>query len=128
MPNPPSAISTPEAYVQSLVHNPALAVTAPVRVTVGGLSGFVVDLRIRKSWTKACPWSHGQPYVQTITDLAPSLGQLDHGLIPQPMVMRLYLLGYRGGTLGIEVDALTVPRSSTNTARSCSLSGSHMAG
>jgi len=25
------------------------------------------------------------------------------------MVMRLYLLGYRSGTLGIEVDALTDP-------------------
>jgi hypothetical protein len=25
------------------------------------------------------------------------------------MVMRLYLLGYRGGTVGIEVDALTDP-------------------
>jgi tRNA A-37 threonylcarbamoyl transferase component Bud32 len=107
--DPPSTISTPGAYVQSLVHNPALTVTAPTKVTVGGLSGFVVDLRIRKTWTKACPWSHGQPYVQTITDLAPSLRQLDHGVIPQPMVMRLYLLGYREGTIGIEVDALTDP-------------------
>ena len=104
--DPPSAISTPAAYVQSLVHNPALKVTRPTAVTIGGLSGFVVDLRIRKTWKKACPWSHGQPYVQTITDLAPKLSQLDHGVIPQPMVMRLYLLGYRGGTIGIEVDAL----------------------
>ena len=102
----PSAISTPAAYVQSLVHNPALKVTRPAAVTIGGLSGFVVDLRIRKGWTKACPWSHGQPFVQTITDLAPHLSQLSHGVIPQPMVMRLYLLGYHGGTIGIEVDAL----------------------
>ena len=104
--DPPSAISTPAAYVQSLVRNPALKVSRPAAVTIGGLSGFVVDLRIRETWKKACPWSHGQPYVQTITDLAPKLSQLDHGVIPQPMVMRLYLLGYRGGTLGIEVDAL----------------------
>lgn len=107
--NRPSAIGTPAAYLQALVHNPALAVTAPTAVTIGGLSGFVADLRIRKTWTRACPWSHGRPYVQTITDLAPSLHQLDHGVIAQPMVMRLYLLGYRGGTLAIEVDALTDP-------------------
>ena len=104
--DPPSTISTPAAYVQALVHNPALKVTRPMAVTIGGLSGFVVDLRIRKTWKKACPWSHGQPYVQTITDLAPKLSKLDHGVIPQPMVMRLYLLGYRGGTICIEVDAL----------------------
>ena len=104
--DPPSAISTPAPYVRSLVHNPALTVTRPMRVTIGGLSGFVLDLRMRKSWKKACPFSHGQPYVQTITDLAPRLHQLDHGVIAQPMVMRLYLLGYRGGTLAIEVDAL----------------------
>jgi tRNA A-37 threonylcarbamoyl transferase component Bud32 len=106
-----SAISTPAAYVRSLVHNPALSVTPPRSVNLGGLSGFVVDLRIRKTWTKACPFSHGQPFVQTITDLAPRLRELSHGLIPQPMVMRLYLLGYRGGTIGIEVDALTDPSS-----------------
>ena len=104
-----SAISTPAAYLRSLVRNPALSVTPPRSVTIGGLSGFVVDLRIRKTWTKACPFSHGQPFVQTITDLSPRLSELSHGLIPQPMVMRLYLLGYRSGTLGIEVDALTDP-------------------
>jgi serine/threonine-protein kinase len=104
-----STISTPAAYLRSLVRNPALATTTPRSVNVGGLSGFVVDLRIRKTWTKSCPFSHGQPFVQTITDLAPRLSDLSHGLIPQPMVMRLYLLGYRGGTLAIEVDALTDP-------------------
>ena len=83
--------------------------TTPTAVNVGGLPSFVVDLRIRKTWTKSCPWSHGQPYVQTITDLAPRLHELSHGLIPRPMVMRLYLLRYRGGTIGIEVDALTDP-------------------
>jgi hypothetical protein len=104
--DPPSTISTPAAYIRSLVDNPALKVTRPKVVTIGGLSGFVVDLRIRKTWKKACPWSHRQPYVQTITDLAPKMSKVDHGVIPQPMVMRLYLLGYRGGTIGIEVDAL----------------------
>jgi hypothetical protein len=102
--NPPSSIRTPAAYLRSLVDSPAIAATAVRRVIVGGLSGFVADLRIRKSWHRACPWSKGAPYVQTVVGLPPHLDGLDHGLAPQPMVMRLYLLAYHRGTLAIEID------------------------
>jgi tRNA A-37 threonylcarbamoyl transferase component Bud32 len=100
-----SSIHTPTAFVQWLhEHEPGLAPFHPTRVAIGGLSGYVVDLRIRADWTKACTWSQGTPTVQVLTGLDPTPGGLAHGLIPQPMSMRLYLLAYHHGTLGIEID------------------------
>ena len=55
---------------------------------------------MRKDWTATCPWSQGIPVQQILT----GPGGLAHGLLPQPLVMRLYLLRYQGGTLGIEID------------------------
>jgi hypothetical protein len=101
-----SAIHTPAAYAHWVERQPGLAITRPAPVTLGGLPGYVVDIRVQKSWTKTCPWSQGSPVVRVITGRAPTTPQLDHVVIAQPMVMRLYLLGYRNGTLGIEIDAL----------------------
>jgi hypothetical protein len=100
-----SSIRTPAAFVLWLQqHEPGLASFRPSRATVGGLSGDVVDLRMRAGWTKACPWSGGMPAVQVLTGVEPSPGGMAHGLLPQPMAMRLYLLAYHHGTLGIEID------------------------
>jgi hypothetical protein len=101
------AARTPEAFVSWLRRRPGVAMTEPVAVTVGGLSGVAVDLRIAKSWTGTCPWSNGLPAEQILTGLPPSPPDLNHGLLPQPMVMRLYLLHYHGGTLGIEIDEVS---------------------
>jgi serine/threonine-protein kinase len=95
---------TPEQFLQWLSREPGIAPFTPRPVTVGGLEGFVVDLRMRRDWTKPCPWSHGVPAQQVLTGLPPAPDELNHSLLPQPMVMRLYLLRYRGGTLGIEID------------------------
>ena len=100
----PGPVHTPPAFVRWLAHEPGLVTTKPHPVQIGGLSGFVVDIRMRKGWKKTCPWSQGVPAAQILTGLAPSPTQLAHGVLPQPMVMRLYLLGYRAGTLGIEID------------------------
>ena len=75
--------------------------------SVGGLAGLVVDLRMRRGWTKTCPWSHGFPAQQVLTGLDPSPEQMNHSLLPQPTVMRLYLLHYKGGTLGVEIDEVS---------------------
>jgi len=107
----PSKIRTPAAFARWLAHEPGLQTTKPAPVTVGGLSGVVVDIRMRKDWNKACGWSHGVPAAQVLWGLAPSPKGLAHGMYPQPMVMRLYLLAYRGGTLGIEIDEV---KGSTN--------------
>jgi tRNA A-37 threonylcarbamoyl transferase component Bud32 len=100
----PSKIHTPSAFARWLAHEPGLVTTKPAPVTVGGLSGVVIDIRMRKEWKKTCPWSQGVPAAQVLTGLDPSPGMLAHGMLPQPMVMRLYLLNYRHGTLDIEVD------------------------
>jgi hypothetical protein len=100
----PSKIRTPAAFARWLGHEPGLETTKPAAVTVGGLSGVVVDIRMRKGWKKSCGWSHGTPVAQVLWGLPPSPKGLAHGMIPHPMVMRLYLLAYHGGTLGIEVD------------------------
>jgi hypothetical protein len=34
----------------------------------------------------------------------PTNPEMIHGLAPRPWVMRLYLLDYKGATLGIEID------------------------
>jgi hypothetical protein len=73
-------------------------------VTVGGLSGFVVDLRMARSWHKTCPWSNGQRIAPLITGMGQSSG--DHVLIPG-LAIRLYLLNYLQGALAIEVDDVT---------------------
>ena len=101
--NGPSAIRTPAAFARWLARNPGLTVSGPKQVTVGGLSGYVADLRMRPGWKTTCPFSNHQPYVQILTGLPPTVTQLEDGVVPRPMVMRLYLLGYRGGTLGIDI-------------------------
>lgn len=93
------------AYVRWLKANPGLRVTRPKRVTVGGLSGFVLDVGIRGDWKETCPWSHGVPAVQLIHGVSPTYPQMIVG-IDQTYVMRLYLLDYKDATFGIEIDAV----------------------
>jgi hypothetical protein len=99
----PSKIRTPTAFARWLAHEPGLETTKTAPVTVGGLTGVVVDIRMRKDWKKTCGWSQGVPAAQVLWGLPPSPKGLAHGMYPQPTVMRLYLLAYHGGTLGIEI-------------------------
>ena len=101
------------AFVRWLVNDPALSVSGRKPVTVGGLSGFVVDLRVRPGWTKTCPWSHGFPAAQIIRGLDPTDPGLIDGVDPGRFVMRLYLLDYKHATLGIEIDAVRGTRLDT---------------
>jgi serine/threonine protein kinase len=95
---------TPEAFVEWLRHQPGVAPFTPRPARVGGLSGVVVDLRMRKDFIETCQWSSGSPAQQILTGLPPSPDILNHGLTPGHAVMRLYLLHYKQGTLGIEID------------------------
>jgi predicted Ser/Thr protein kinase len=102
------SIRGPAAFAAWLRKQPGMAVTPPRPVTLGGLRGFVVTIREALGWTKPCPWSHGQPAADTtvIAGVPPSPVGMLHGVGPRPAVMRLWLLGYHGGTLGIELDAI----------------------
>ena len=87
--------------------SPGFAPFVPRPATIGGLSGVVVDLTMRKDFKQPCPWSRGLPAQQVLTGLPPSPDQLNHSIgppAPRRMVMRLYLLHYKHGTLGIEID------------------------
>jgi hypothetical protein len=91
------------AFARWLANDPALSVTGPKPVSVGGLSGFVVDLRVRPGWTETCPWSHGLPAAQIIHGVLPTNPDMIDTVLPGRFVMRLYLLDYRNATLGIEI-------------------------
>lgn len=105
----PGPIHTPRAFAGWLRHLKSLAVSRPAAVTLGGLSGYVVDVRMRKGWRKLCPGFKPPPYVETLTGRGPSPSGLSHGIGPRPELQRLYLLGYRGGTLAVELLALKGP-------------------
>ena len=80
--------------------------TGPKAVAVGGLSGYVVDLRIRKGWKETCPWSQHAPTVQVIHGVVPTDPGMIIAMYPRPYVMRLYLLDYKHATLGIEIEEI----------------------
>jgi serine/threonine-protein kinase len=98
---------TPDEFLRWLRQQPGFAPFVPRPVAIGGLSGVVVDLTMRKNFKQPCPWSRGLPAQQVLTGLAPSPDQLNHTIgppAPKQMVMRLYLLKFKHGTLGIEID------------------------
>jgi hypothetical protein len=98
----PGAIHTPNGFVRWLQHVNGLVVSRPAKVTIGGLRGYVVDVRMRKGWTRVCPGLDPPAFIETLTGRPPSPRDLSHGIGPQPQVERLYLLNYKGGTLEIE--------------------------
>jgi len=72
----------------------------PQPVTIGGLTGVVLDIGMSKSWTKPCPYSGGTPTVPLIVGLTNT--NLDQP-IQAGWSARVYLLGLNGGTLAIYV-------------------------
>jgi hypothetical protein len=68
-----------------------LIATKPRSVKIGGLSGYVLDVRLAR----------GADGTSLMVGLPPS--GLEHGLIPG-LTIRLYLLGFRSGALAVEID------------------------
>src|SRR5205823_11559784 len=54
-------IHTPEGFLRWIRGQPGFGPFSPRNVTVGGLSGFVVDLTMRKDFIATCPWSGRLP-------------------------------------------------------------------
>ena len=93
-----SALST---WLSSL---PGVTATAPAPVTVGGLSGRTLDVTIKPSWTRACPFSGGTPYVAMFTN-NDAVNNFDWGLAAGGK-MRLFLLDLPDGrTTLIDIEA-----------------------
>jgi hypothetical protein len=96
--------TTPAAIARAWRQKNYLGATPPRRVTVGGLKGLVIDLRLPKGFKKSCPFpDFTDPLAVVATGVPPS--SLLHGVIPG-LVLRFYLLKNRNRTLAIEVDAL----------------------
>jgi hypothetical protein len=64
----PGVGTTASAMVQALASRPGLVTTDPAPITIGGLSGFTIDITISPAWTKPCPYSEGRPDVPLVTD------------------------------------------------------------
>jgi hypothetical protein len=93
----PGVAHTPKAIADEFAIRPGVVSTTAKPASVGGLSGFVVDLTMADGWDGIC---FNAIYVPLINGLAPS--GFDHGLSPHE-TMRLYLLTTASGVLAIEV-------------------------
>jgi hypothetical protein len=92
--------ATVDAISGWLTRQSAVRSTKPHPVMVGGLPGLVQDLTTAPRAAKS-PCRNGLPGSPVIAGLPPS--SLSHGVIPG-LVLRLYLLEFRGGVLAIEID------------------------
>jgi hypothetical protein len=96
----PGVGRTPEALAAEFQARPGLATTTPTAVTIGGLSGLVMDLRLAPGWTGRCFYAP-DPAVQLLGGVDPSA--FEHGIITG-LTMRLYLLARGDSSLAIEID------------------------
>ncbi len=79
---------------------PGLQVLRDAPVTVGGLSGIALDLRVSDKWRSPCPLDgviHAVPVI-----IGGGVSELHH-VIGSPLEMRLFLLDWKGGNVAIEV-------------------------
>jgi len=96
---------TSAALADWLASLPGVAATAPTPLTLGGLRGYTLDLTIKPSWTRACPYSDGKPYVAMLTNGLPGDINFDWGLAAGGKV-RVFLLDLPDGrTMLIHVEA-----------------------
>jgi hypothetical protein len=82
---------------------PGLDIVRDAPVTVGGLSGVVLDLQVNDGWKSPCPLDgviHAVPVLigGGVSDL--------HHVVGAPLEMRLYLLDWKAGNVAIEVTAV----------------------
>lgn len=91
---------TAETIARELSTRPGVLASASTSVTIGGLSGYVVDLAIDPGWTGTCIFSKGVPTVPTIGGIHPSevVSSLQSGFS-----YRYYFLDHDAGTLAVEV-------------------------
>jgi hypothetical protein len=81
---------------------PGLDVSAPRLVSVGGLRGVEVDVRIRDGWLLSCPFANGLPAVPLFTGADGAL----RWVVAGSERLRLSLLDVPGGgTVVVDIDA-----------------------
>jgi hypothetical protein len=102
----PGVAHTPEAMAAEFQARPGLVTSTPQPVSIGGLTGLVMDIGMAAGWTGTCFYSP-EPVVQLIAGAPPS--EFEHPII-EGLTMRVYLLDLDyelrrlESTLAIEVD------------------------
>jgi hypothetical protein len=96
----PTAIRSPAGMAAWFTgHHGLKATSAPT--SIGGLDGFVIDMRLDPTWTGSCPFAHdGEPLVPILVGTGPA-GL--HHVLNASFAMRLYVLYFAGRVVGIEV-------------------------
>jgi hypothetical protein len=99
----PSQLATdiPQEMAECIASRSDLVTTAPQPVQLGGLSGFALDVT-------SAPGIDG---TSLMVGQPPS--EFEHGLGPG-LTIRLYLLGFRSGTLAVEIDDVGSPDLTTS--------------
>lgn len=83
---------------------PGLAVSDPEPVTVGGLRGVRLDIRLDPSWKKPCFYSDGQPTVPLIFSGA-DIGGYNWSISgPEPAIWRWYILDSDQGAIIVDIE------------------------
>jgi hypothetical protein len=91
-----------------LASRPGLVATKPAPVSVGGLSGYTLDLSVKPTWSQTCPYSNGQPMVSTFSDADPAEHDgFDWGIGGDAHVRYLLLDIGDGRALVIDIEAQT---------------------
>ena len=67
-----------------------LITTEPEPVSIGGLDGYMIDVRMDPDWTNDCPFSNGEPVVMTLVGTDISAGV--HWGTDKSSAQRYYLL------------------------------------
>jgi|SRR3954454_7786835 hypothetical protein len=100
----PGVGTSAKALANWLTTLPGLVTTTPRSVTVGGLSGRTIDVRLSPSWKRTCPYSEGKAYVPMFTN-GNLTDNFDWGLTAGGR-MRLFLLNLPDGrTMLVDVEA-----------------------
>lgn len=84
----------------AIAAHPGLTVTEPAAVSIGGLTGVMIDISMASDWTGTCPFLPEVPWVPLLVGSGPSSG-LQQG-IRASNTTRLYLLDSDKGVVTIE--------------------------
>jgi hypothetical protein len=86
----PSVGSSASDIAGWLSMHEGLITTDPEPVSVGGLHGYMIDVRMDPDWTNDCPFSNGEPIVMTLVGTDISAGV--HWGTDKSSAQRYYLL------------------------------------
>jgi hypothetical protein len=104
----PGVGRTAAAMTEWLNGLPGLVTTTPAPVSIGGLSGMMIDLAVAPSWTATCEYAYsvGLPLVSTIVDATPG-GGLDWNIQGEGRTRLVFLDLPDGRTVVIDIEAQT---------------------